>query len=49
MLCEAEMLKPACLILWKTDRLSRDRYDSVGKGHSGLVTSGDPEHSDQWT
>lgn len=29
MLYEAEMLRPAYLILWKTDRLSRDRYDSV--------------------
>lgn len=29
MLHEAPKLKPAYLILWKTDRLSRDRYDSV--------------------
>ena len=29
MLYEAERLKPAYLILWKTDRLSGDRYDSV--------------------
>lgn len=29
MLYEVEMLRPAYLILWKTDRLSRDRYDSV--------------------
>ena len=29
MLHEAAKLKPAYLILWKTDRLSRDRYDSV--------------------
>lgn len=29
MLDEAANLKPAYLILWKTDRLSRDRYDSV--------------------
>lgn len=29
MLFEAAKLKPAYLILWKTDRLSRDRYDSV--------------------
>lgn len=29
MLYEVTKLKPAYLILWKTDRLSRDRYDSV--------------------
>ncbi|MDY3971659.1 MAG: recombinase family protein [Clostridia bacterium] len=29
MLYEVEKLKPAYLILWKTDRLSRDRCDSV--------------------
>ena len=29
MLYEVVKLKPAYLILWKTDRLSRDRYDSV--------------------
>lgn len=29
MLYEVEALKPAALILWKTDRLSRDKYDIV--------------------
>ena len=29
MLYEVEKLRPAYLILWKTDRLSRDRIDSV--------------------
>lgn len=29
MLYEVDMLRPAYLILWKTDRLSRDRIDSV--------------------
>lgn len=29
MLHEVEMLRPAYLILWKTDRLSRDRIDAV--------------------
>lgn len=29
MLSEIEDLKPARLILWKTDRLSRDKYDAV--------------------
>lgn len=33
MLYEVEKLKPAYLILWKTDRLSRDRYDAaIAKG-----------------
>ena len=29
MLYEVELLRPAYLILWKTDRLSRDKFDSV--------------------
>jgi len=29
MLSEIERIRPAYLILWKTDRLSRDKYDSV--------------------
>ena len=29
MLYEVEKLRPAYLILWKTDRLSRDRIDAV--------------------
>ena len=29
MLNEVKSLKPGYLILWKTDRLSRDRYDAV--------------------
>ena len=33
MLYEIEKLRPAYLILWKTDRLSRDRYDAaIAKG-----------------
>ena len=34
MLLEAEKLRPAYLIVWKTDRFSRDRFDAVrAKGH----------------
>ncbi len=34
MLHEVESLRPAWLILWKTDRLSRDRYDApIAKKH----------------
>ena len=33
MLQEVERLRPGYLILWKTDRLSRDRYDSVIAKH----------------
>ncbi len=40
MLYEAEILRPAYLILWKTDRLSRDRYDSpVAKNVSVIAAS----------
>ena len=34
MLYEAGKLRPAYLILWKTDRLSRDKYDAtIAKNH----------------